>query len=701
MKKLTGAGIVILLSVLLVLGVANASPTAAPTASMDPALTAILNSKSDQPISVIVTLNDQVDVTRIYGRDFAERQRLVAQALRAKADSTQSGLRALLAQRQAQGSVGKFTPLWIVNSIAVTADSAVIAEIAHLPYVRRIALDATITAPSPVTQSTTTASPEPNISLINAPALWSLGYVGQGVVVASMDTGVDMSHTDIAAQWRGGADSWYDPYGQHSSPTDVNGHGTWAMSIIVGGSNGGTAIGVAPQAKWIAAKIFNDSNTSMLSAIHQAYQWVLDPDGNPLTPDAPNVVNNSWSFNSIGCNLEFEPDLQSLVAAGITPVFAAGNFGPNISTDASPGNNPDAFAVGATDNTDAIASFSSRGPTSCGRSAQTTYPAVVAPGVNIKVDDLYGLYNNVSGTSFSAPHVSGGLALLLNAFPTLTVAQQETALAFTAKDLGTAGPDNTFGAGRIDLLAAYNAIASGSVPTPTPTPLPPPPTSTPLPPTATSTPMPPTSTPTPTPIPNAIFSDGFESGSFSAWSSSTGAGTRINVTTAAKQAGVYGMAAQISSGTSGYVVDNSPNNETSYHARFYFSPNGAAPGSTAQDIFLGLNAFNTNVFRVQMRMSGKQYQIGVTVARSGGTTSTKWYTITNAYHAIEIAFQSAGSASFTLYIDGAAQQTLTGLNTSAYTIKSVRLGPQGTLSGVSGTEYFDTFASTRTTYIGP
>lgn len=213
--------------------------------------------------------------------------------------------------------------------------------------------------------------------------------------------------------------------------------------------------------------------------------------------------------------------------------------------------------------------------------------------------------------------------------------------------------------------------------------------------------MPPTSTPTPTPIPNAIFSDGFESGSFSAWSSSTGAGTRINVTTAAKQAGVYGMAAQISSGTSGYVVDNSPNNETSYHARFYFSPNGAAPGSTAQDIFLGLNAFNTNVFRVQMRMSGKQYQIGVTVARSGGTTSTKWYTITNAYHAIEIAFQSAGSASFTLYIDGAAQQTLTGLNTSAYTIKSVRLGPQGTLSGVSGTEYFDTFASTRTTYIGP
>ena len=132
----------------------------------------------------------------------------------------------------------------------------------------------------------------------------------------------------------------------------MNGHGTSAMGLIVGGAASGSAIGMAPGATWIAAKIFNDSGTGTMSAIHLAYQWMLDPDGNPATADAPNVVNNSWTLATPGCSTEFEPDLAALVAAGITPVFAAGNFGPGTSTDASPANNPDAFAVGATDDTD-------------------------------------------------------------------------------------------------------------------------------------------------------------------------------------------------------------------------------------------------------------------------------------------------------------------------------------------------------------
>jgi len=161
------------------------------------------------------------------------------------------------------------------------------------------------------------------------------------------------------------------------------------------------------------------------------------------------------------------------------------------------------------------------------------------------------------------------------------------------------------------------------------------------------------------------------------------------------------MAALISGGTSGYVVDGTPNNETSYHARFYFSPNSVTIGTSAQDIFVGRNSANQNVFRVQLRRSSGQYQIRSVVSRSGGTTSTSWYTITNAYHAIEIAWQSATSASFSLYIDGTLKRTLTGLNTSASLLDSVRLGPSAGLSGVSGTEYFDAFVSTRTSYIGP
>jgi subtilisin family serine protease len=696
---------------------ASAAP-ARTTPVIDPAVTTMLSGlPANQQIKVIAILNDQVDVRSAGGRDRAEKQRNVAIALRAKADATQGNVQALAKARQSTGHVGAVTPLWIINAIALQADRSVIDEVSRLPEVQRIVLDAAIQAPALPT-ATMTITPEANLSLINAPALWNLGYQGQGIVIASMDTGVDYTHPDLSAQWRGGSDSWFDPYGEHAVPTDLNGHGTWTMGLMVGGSNGGTAIGVAPQAKWIAVKMFNDAGTSTISAIHQGYQWLLDPDGNPNTPDAPNIVNNSWTFGSIGCNLTFEPDLQSLVAAGITPVFAAGNYGPNAATSASPANNPDAFSVGATDNSDVIASFSSRGSNAC--TPTQTYPSVVAPGVNVNTTDLFGLYNTVSGTSFSAPHVSGALALLLSAFPNLSVSQQEIALTATALDLGTSGPDNIFGAGRIDALAAYNAVRNGALPTPTPTNIPSPmststptavpptPTNTALPPTATPTPLPPTPTntplpptPTATPTSDLIFADGFEAGNLSAWTSTGGTSGRLSVTGTAKQGGSYGLQAAISNGTSGYVIDGSPNNEISYHARFYFNPNGATISSTAQDIFDGLNASGQIVFRVQVRRSNGQYQIRGVVTRSGGTTSTNWYAINNAYHALEIAWKSASSASVSLYLDGSLKQTLTGLNTGAYTIRSVQLGPQTGLSGSPGAEYFDSFVSTRSSYIGP
>ncbi|MEZ4656113.1 MAG: hypothetical protein R2911_00910 [Caldilineaceae bacterium] len=222
-------------------------------------------------------------------------------------------------------------------------------------------------------------------------------------------------------------------------------------------------------------------------------------------------------------------------------------------------------------------------------------------------------------------------------------------------------------------------------------------TATPVPPTATNTPIPPTATP----AADVIFADGFDGGSLAAWSGTGGTASRLSVTAGAAQSGGYGLQAAITSGSAGYVVDNSPNNETSYHARFYLNPHGATINSTAQDILVGLNAANQMVFRVQLRRSGSNYQIRSVITRSGGSTNTSWYTISNAYHAIEISWQTASSASFSLYIDGALKQTAAKLNTSAYTIKSVRLGPSGGLSGSPGSEYFDNFRSTRSSYIGP
>jgi subtilisin family serine protease len=652
---------------------------------------------ADQPAAVLVILRDQANLAAVGGTTRPDRKKRAVRALRSKADSTQAPLRDLLQQRKNEGSVQSYTPLWVQNAIAVTALPSVVAELSQSPLVARITPEITLQAPPP-SASLTSSTPEQNLAVINAPALWNLGYTGQGVVVANLDTGVYSTTTDLRGRWRGGSNSWYDPYNQHATPADLNGHGTWTMGVMVGGDAGGTSIGVAPGAQWIAAKIFNDSGSSTTTAIHQSYQWLLDPDNNPNTADSPDVANNSWTFGSIGCNLEFQPDLQALTTAGIVPVFAAGNFGPNTSTSASPANYPEALAVGAIDNNSTIYSQSSRGPTSCGGTTRT-YPDVVAPGVAIyTTDNFYDgtsyAYTTVSGTSLAAPHAAGALALLLSAFPNLTAGEQRAALLAGAVDLGTAGADNVFGNGRIDALAAYNAILDGTAIPPTATS-----TSTPTAqPTATSTP---TSTPTPL---GSLFADGFESGSASAWSARSGS---TSVTSGAAQAGIYKMQAQIGSGSSGSVQDNSPANETSYHARWYFNPNGLTTGTggnpAAIDIFDGLNTGNTVILQVQYRRSTNTgYQVRLGVAKSGGSTFTSWYAINNnAWNAIEIAWQSGSSASASLYTGGALRITLTKLNTSAYTLDTVRLGPQGSLGTISGTALFDSFASTRTTSIGP
>jgi hypothetical protein len=176
-------------------------------------------------------------------------------------------------------------------------------------------------------------------------------------------------------------------------------------------------------------------------------------------------------------------------------VFAAGNGGPYSNTSYSPANNPAALAVGATDNNDQIYAYSSRGPTTCGGSSGP-FPELVAPGVNILSADLYGSYSTNTGTSLAAPHVAGGLALLLSAYPNLAADDQVNALTHSVVDLGASGPDDVYGYGRLDLLAALNWLEANppSTPAPSPTPTPTP--------TASPTPLP---SPTPTAAPPATM----------------------------------------------------------------------------------------------------------------------------------------------------------------------------------------------------
>ncbi len=405
-------------------------------------------------ITVVVHLREQASLKNSRRGNREERQRAVVRELRDTAARAQAPVRRVLDTRRWQGRVREYTPLWASDAIVVTASPDVIAELASRPDVESITPDAIDVVPA----GTPVAPPEPNIEQINATPLWAQGLDGTGVLVASLDSGVDTTSPDLSAGYRGGTNSWYDPYGQHpDTPFDASGHGTATMGVMVGGGAGGTTVGVAPGASWIAAKIFDDSGTATSSAIHLAMQWVLDPDGDPSTADAPAVVNNSWSFGTPGCNLEFQADLQALRAAGIVPVFAAGNYGSGGATSVSPANYPEAVSVGAVDSQDRIWSGSSRGPSACDGSS--VYPDVVAPGVNVWTTDRFGLYGYWTGTSIAAPAVSGAIALLLSD-TSASVSAPDAALLDTAVDIGATGPDNVFGTGRIDVAAALTAATT-------------------------------------------------------------------------------------------------------------------------------------------------------------------------------------------------------------------------------------------------
>lgn len=425
--------------------------------TIDNALTErVATAPADSYIDVIVRFTGSVDPRSFKDKDVKKRAKDMIKALKQVADKQdvkdlRSDLRALGAE--------KVVDLWIISGIAVSVRADKVDELASKQIVERVSLDAETAIPAAVGDW----SPEANLQAIGAQELWSDGYDGNGIVIATMDTGVDANHPDIGPAFRGGGNSWFDPHGEHATPYDAlstsGGHGTHVMGLLIGGDASGNAVGVAPGAEWIAVKMFNDAGGASYSDIHQGYQWLLDPDGNSNTHDVPDIVNNSWFLDepATPCNPEFEADIAALKAAGIAMVFAAGNTGPAAGSSVSPANNAGGFAVGAVDSGEAVIGTSARGPSACDGG---TFPEIAAPGQGVTTTDhTSGLpipfTTTSTGTSIAAPHVSSGMALLKQAFPNATVSQLESAITESAVDLGASGPDNDYGHGLLDLVAAH------------------------------------------------------------------------------------------------------------------------------------------------------------------------------------------------------------------------------------------------------
>lgn len=397
----------------------------------------------------------------------------------------------------------EYRPYWVANMIWVRGDAQAVQSLAGRPEVAHLYANPWVALQEPTRTKRevpeAAAGVEWNIAKVNAPALWALGVDGAGAVIGGQDTGYEWGHPSLKSQYRGWDGSsadhnyhWHDaihennpmtpagnPCGFDSpEPCDDYGHGTHTMGTMVGDDGMGNQIGMAPGARWIGCRNM-EQGYGTPATYSECFQWFIAPtDLNGENPDptmAPHVVNNSWSCpDAEGCT---DPAVLQMVventrAAGIVVVASAGNGGLGGCSTVSdpPPIYAAAFAVGATDSSDAIAGFSSRGPVTVDGSDRLK-PEVVAPGVGVRSSIPGGGYQGGwQGTSMAGPHVAGLAGLLISANPALAgqVDQLESLIERSAVPLttgescggiaGTEVPNNTYGHGRIDALAAHQLL---------------------------------------------------------------------------------------------------------------------------------------------------------------------------------------------------------------------------------------------------
>lgn len=428
-----------------------------------------------------------------------ERREHVIATLKRQAEQTQHDLMATLRELGRNGLVSEIRPLWIVNSVSCLADLAVIHELetrndimAVFPCEPLPLLDDSPALPAERGDSREIAQ---NLLQVNAELVWDLGYTGEGVLVGIIDTGVSLTHADLQGRfWDGGPEypnHGYDFYSHDDDPSDTHGHGTHVAGTIVGNGASGTQTGVAPDAKIMVLKVFHgEDNLTEPTLWIEAMQFALEHGadvlnmslGQPLPNDEMKLMTRQACDNTL--------------AAGVVAAVCAGNSRPiqmlapvpyNIWSPGdcppphlhedqlvNPGGTSCVVCVGAVDNNDVLGGFSSEGPATWSSVApyndypytsnSSTHiglirPDVCAPGVNIKSLD-YATNNGYclkSGTSMATPCVAGTIALMLSKNPELTPAEIDEILERTAVPLSE-HKSNDFGSGRINALAAVNAV---------------------------------------------------------------------------------------------------------------------------------------------------------------------------------------------------------------------------------------------------
>lgn len=495
MKKFT----LFLLSFLFVSGYAQTA--------IDPLLREEMARRNEnERIEVIVIMKSQYDREQLNRRaDYfvsrAERREFVVNELKEFAEVSQYDLKHTLSEMERSGMVSTPITLWISNALYFNATKSAIHDLAQRNDIRIIGYAVQrccLPDGEEVSPATDLREITPNVLQVRADQVWDMGYKGEGVVVALIDSGVNYRHVDVADHlWDGGEEfpnHGYDVFTHDDDPMDEHGHGSHCAGIICGDGTAGYQTGMAPKARLMCVKCANANCFCNAANMVEGIQWAVDH-GCDLFSMSLGLLNAGLTEREL-----LRGACEATLDAGVVAAIAAGNEGNKLDEypiprnvrvpgscpppylddvqSQNPGGKSCTVCVGAVDYNDSAAYFTSHGPVTwrtAGIGTANYYdypyeygdasklglirPDVCAPGVDIKSLHYLGNhgYINMSGTSMATPCVAGCMALMLSKNKDLTPSEVCQLLEETAVPLAE-GKSNIFGYGRVDVLAAVEAI---------------------------------------------------------------------------------------------------------------------------------------------------------------------------------------------------------------------------------------------------
>ncbi len=471
---------------------------------IEPKLQEIMNQKGDEMISVNIILKSQMNFNNFRNRannviDKETMRNIMVDELKSFAEKEQQDILMILNAEQRNSSVRNVSCHWLANYINCELTRDVINLIAQHPDVYIIGYDEekVLISNDYSERADNFTNMTENISKVNADKVWSMGYTGDGVVIAVIDSGVNYYHVDIVNNlWDGGAEfpkHGYNIYDDTNDPMDGFGHGTHCAGTICGDGTSGTKTGIAPKATLMCVKSVSDEGTGTANHINSGMEWAIEHKADVLSMSlgvtVPSPSEKAMLRRSCVTALELgvvaavasgnygAPDYQMMKPIPDNVIIPGGCPPPWLHPDqeANAGELSCVISVGSVDYNDKPAESSSEGPVTWQDTEFNDYPYdpenniiglirpdICAPGVSIVSLDYANVigHTSMSGTSMATPCVAGIISLMLEKDPSLSPAEICKILETTSVKLSD-NKSNKTGTGRVDALAAIDAIDNG------------------------------------------------------------------------------------------------------------------------------------------------------------------------------------------------------------------------------------------------